>query len=428
MSKIGDKLDGIYKDLSTNVTQIYDRDNLHFALDLVFHGVLSFNLGREKIFKGYPEVLIVGDTRCGKSETSEKLVNHYRLGQIASGENSSFSGLVGGVQQVRNRWSITWGKIPLNHKRLLIIDEVSGLSYEDIGNLSQIRSSGVAEITKIVTEKTQARTRLAWLSNPRKNATVSDFGSGTDLIINLIGKPEDVARFDFAIVLANSDVDKNLINDPNMDAVEHVYTSQLCHDLILWAWSRTPDQVIISEKTYRACVYFAKLMFEKYSDECPLVKAEEQKKKLARCAVSLACRLFSTSTGEDVIVTPEHVEHVYNFLCAEYDRPKFGYDLWSQNKKKAALIADPVKVKEELDEMGGRAVASQILDMRQVTVKGIEEAVGCADRSQAVVHVSKLLRHGALKSYQTYYFKTPGFIDILKDYIHNDLENIREEF
>lgn len=427
MSDIGDKLDGIYKDLSANVTHIYERQSLHLAIDLVFHSVLAFKLNGV-LKKGYPEALIVGDTRCGKTDTAESLIRHYRLGQIASGENATRTGLVGAVQQVRNRWTVTWGKIPLNHKRLLIIDELSGLSYDDIGNLSQIRSAGRAEITKVVTEKTQARTRLIWLSNPRRSSTVSNFGSGTELITNLIGKPEDIARFDFAIILANSDVNADIINDPNTEDTEHIYTSDICRNLILWAWSRKPEQVHIPKDTYKACVYFAKKMYTVYSETCPLVNAGEQKVKLARCAVSLACRLFSTDDGECVLVTPEHVEYMYNFMCTEYNRPKFGYDLWSKKEKNNAISQHTHALQELMDTMGGEHVATQILETRQITTRSIEEIAGCTDRSQAVVYIAQLLKYGALKAYQSYYYKTPGFITILKTYLEETRPPTKEEY
>ena len=196
---IGEKLNDIYGDLSINITGIYNRTNLHLAIDLVYHSPLQFYFGKKLIEKGYPEVLIIGDTRCGKSETSKKLVGHYRLGARSSGENTTPAGLIGGLHQVRTGWRISWGRIPLNDGRLLFIDEVSGILEEEIAKMSDLRSSGIAEVTKIQTERTLARTRLVWLSNPRSTDSINNFGSGTKIIENLIGKPEDIARFDFVV-------------------------------------------------------------------------------------------------------------------------------------------------------------------------------------------------------------------------------------
>jgi hypothetical protein len=308
---IGEQVDAIYADLSTNVTRIYNRTNLHLAIDLVFHSPLSFYFGKKLIEKGYPEALIIGDTRCGKSETAKCLLRHYRLGARSSGENTSQAGLVGGLHQVRTGWRVSWGRIPLNDKRLLVIDEVSGVLCEEIAQMSDLRSSGIAEVTKIQTERTLARTRLVWLSNPRSADSVNNFGSGTKIIENLIGKPEDIARFDFCIILEKDEIRDDDVDERKQPDVPHRFTSELCHSLVLWAWSRTPEQIRLDDATIDACYEYGKLMGGKYSSDCPIVNSMEQKIKLARLSIALACRLFSCDeTGENVVVTPEHVKYI----------------------------------------------------------------------------------------------------------------------
>ena len=71
-------------------------------------------------------------------------MKHYQLGEFVTGENTSFAGLIGGMQQNQKRWFVSWGKIPLNDRRLVILDEASGLSKRDISNMSGVRSSGIA--------------------------------------------------------------------------------------------------------------------------------------------------------------------------------------------------------------------------------------------------------------------------------------------
>ena len=53
--QIEDKIKEIYADLSTNVTHIYNRTNLHFGIDLIFHSPLRFYFGKRLLEKGYPE-------------------------------------------------------------------------------------------------------------------------------------------------------------------------------------------------------------------------------------------------------------------------------------------------------------------------------------------------------------------------------------
>jgi hypothetical protein len=426
---IDDKVNDIYTDLSTNVTRIYNRQNLHLAIDLIFHSPLRFYFGKRLLEKGYPEVLIIGDTRCGKSETAKNLLRHYRLGARSSGENTTIAGLVGGVQPIRNRWRVSWGRIPLNNGRLLVIDEVCGLSTDDIGTMSDLRSSGIAEITKIQTERTNAKTRLVWLSNPRQDSSVDNVGSGPRLIKTLIGKPEDIARFDFVLILDKGEVTEDDADERQQPNVPHRYTSDLCNNLVLWAWSRSPDQVRVESATLDACFELGKAMGKKYSSDCPIVNSMEQKIKLARLSVSLACRLYSCdASGERVVVTPEHVEYIYRFLQEQYDSPHFGFDMFSRIKRASEQIENPDEVMAMLMKWGER-IAYQLLYGYQITVKFFEETAG-EQYDEAKMSIAKLMRNGCITKHHTFYIKTPAFLNILKSYIGKPKEDklVKEEF
>lgn len=423
---IGDKVNALYSDISTNVTGIYNRTNLHLAIDLVYHSPLSFYFGKRLIEKGYPEVLIIGDTRCGKSETAKQLISHYRMGARSSGENTTQAGLVGGLHQVRTGWRVSWGRIPLNDKRLLFIDEVSGILAEEIAQMSDLRSSGIAEVTKIQTERTLARTRLVWLSNPRSSDSINNFGSGTKIIENLIGKPEDIARFDFVIILEKDEISEDDADERKQPSVPHVHTSELCHDLVLWAWSRNPNHIRLSSATIDACHDFGKLMSRKYSSDCPIVNSMEQKIKLARLSVALACRLFSCDdTGQKVVVNPEHVEYIYHFLNSQYDLNHFGYNMFSHKKSSEEVIKDP-KIIVKLLKLWGEETCYQMLENYQTTVKDIEESTG-AQRDDAKAQIAQLLRNRCIKKKHAFYIKTPAFIKLLKTYLNNP-GKLKEEF
>ena len=413
------KLDEIYSDFEYNVTGIYGRRNLHLAIDLVYHSPLSFYLGRQLIEKGFPEVLILGDTRCGKTETAKQLVRHYRLGSIATGEGATRSGLVGGNQTLYGTWATTWGKIPLNDRRLLFIDEASGLSEADFAQMSGVRSSCIAEITQIKTSKTRARTRLIWMSNPRSGANINNFSSGVQAIKALIGKSEDIARFDFAVVLSKEDVSDDVINSFGREEVEHRYTSELCNNLILWAWSRKTHQIEFEKSALNACFVLSRAMYKKYSSNFPLVTSSEQKIKLAKMSVALAARLFSHGESpENILVRAEHVEYIVDFLCQEYDRPEFGYDIWSRKQIADAKLRSVHEVGKIVTAMGGDDMARILLDTTSFTVKTVEEFCD-ATQADAKTYVSQLLHLKAVKSYKGFYSKTPAFVRFLKDYVSN---------
>ena len=348
---------------------------------------------------------------CGKSESAEKLINHYKLGELCSAENISFAGLVGGMQQVGSRWHLTWGKIPINDRRLVIIDEVSGLDVETIGIMSGIRASGVAEIIKINTEKTHARTRLIWLSNPRSAISVNSHNSGVDIVKKLIGKPEDIARFDFALIMAQEEIDSDVINAYTRDTVEHKYHSKACHKLILWAWSRRDNQIHIGDEATKVILEATKRLCAKYSAEFPLVTVSEMKIKLARLSTALAVRLFSTDDGEVVLVTKDHVEYIASWLDKIYSKSCFSYDSWSiRSKNKDNINNSSVK----LTLMGEPQLRECFLDMGQIRIADMEEVMVGGTREKAKELLSLLLNYKALIKKHGYYVKTPAFIRLLR--------------
>jgi hypothetical protein len=320
------KLAKIAAELEQHVTHIYGRRELHAAIDLVFHSALSFKFAGQIIRRGWLDLLVVGDTRTGKSEVASRIVDHYEAGEIVECESASFAGIIGGLQQygASKEWAITWGAIPINDRRLVVLDEVSGLDPSEIAEMSSVRSSGTAQLTKIRQEETLARTRLIWMGNPR-GGKLSDFTYGVQAIQPLIGSPEDVARFDLAMSLRAGEVPANAINRRYEPGRLH-YPAESCHSLIRWGWSRTADQIVWGKGAEDAIFKAANEMGKMYIEEPPLVQVANVREKIARVAVALAIRTFSTDrSGERVVVRRVHVRDAVQFMNILYAMPGFGY-------------------------------------------------------------------------------------------------------
>lgn len=319
------KLGEIERELASHVTKIVGRPEMHAVMDLTFHSPLSFKFGGQVVHRGWIESLIVGDTRTGKSEAAERLVRHYGAGEIVGGEAATIAGLVGGLQQLGGRdWAVTWGVIPINDRRLVVIDELSGLHPEEIAKMSDVRASGVARLTKIQQEATFARTRLLWLGNPRE-ATMDDYTYGVDAIKPLIGNAEDIARFDIAMALSRHDVSPEEYNK-RLDPGELKYTSEACHTLLMWVWTRQADQIVWARNAEETVYDLAMKVGERYVEDPPLLQAANARIKIARFAVALAGRTFSTDDNfEKIIVTPAHVEDAVHFFDVIYEMPTLGY-------------------------------------------------------------------------------------------------------
>lgn len=358
-----DVFNRIYEDTSANVHHILGRRNLQVAFDLVYHSVLQFKFQGVNLRRGWAEGFILGDSGQGKTEMSLCLLNHYGVGDRVQGEGSSTAGLIGGLERLGDRWILVWGRIPQMDRRLLIIDEFSGVSADDVAKLSDIRSTGIAEITKIRTERASARTRLIMMSNTRDGQPLGSYNTGAEALKEVFGHAEDVRRLDFAMCVASNEVDVETLNVSSQKS-EHIYTTDLCRNLVLWAWSRTADQVIISQGVEDIILKYAAELSERYSAYIPLIEPADTRVKLARLSVACACRCYSADDKGNVIVKPEHVEFVHGFLRSCYDSPFMAYDLYSERSRSETDIAEAelVAAVREFQKLPGWDEAVEILN------------------------------------------------------------------
>jgi hypothetical protein len=385
----------------------------------VFHSVLDFNFNGENIHKGWLELLVIGDTRCGKGYVAERLTKFYQLGEVVSGENCSFAGLVGGLQEFNKRWIITWGKIALNDKRLVVIDEASAIPLETIGRMSRVRSEGIAEITKIQSEKTRARTRQIWLSNCRSGKAINTYNNGVEAILELMGNSEDVSRFDFAITVAGNEVSSSLINAPSgkEESDKNKYTSEDFRNLVLWAWSRKVDQIKFTKKATRFVLTTSVIMGRRYSPAIPLVQAENIRVKLAKLSVAVAARVFSTDpTGESILVKEEHVAYAYELLKQLYSKPSMAYDVFSQTRIEMNSLTNEAAVKKLINGIGPHRedFIKGFLESNQISVTDTSDYTN-KDKYLAKELIGKLVRLRCLTKEYAYYVKRPAFITLLRN-------------
>lgn len=321
-------LDRKYDDLAANVTGILGRHDLHLAFDLVFFSPIRFAFQGKMLRRGWVECLVIGDTRTGKSTVAEQMIAHYGMGTVQTGERCSHAGLVGGVDEFKVRF-INWGLLPLWDRKMVVLDEVQELEPELISKLSNIRSSGRAEIVKIRQNATNARVRMLWIANPRHNMRLAQFSAGAHAIRGIIGKPEDIARFDFAMSAGSADLSDEVyhLRTADLPRVPHRWTSEKARRYARWAWERTAEDFQFAEGTEDTVIDYAEKLTRRYTQEIPLVIAAEQKTKVARLAAAAATCLGSHAPGDlkTVVVKPEHASLVYWFLERCYNKPSFRY-------------------------------------------------------------------------------------------------------
>jgi hypothetical protein len=407
----------LYDRYSYNITKIYEREDLHLVVDMLFRSVISFNFDGELVHKGWLDAMVVGDTRCGKGYVAEKLVEYFGLGEVVSGENCSFAGLVGGLQQFNKHWVITWGKIPMNDCGLLIVDETSGMPEDMWGKLSRVRSEGIAEITKIHTEVANARTRILYICNA-PNKTVSHYSYGIQAVTDLIKAPEDIARFDYVLVVAHNEVRGESINTQR-SGKGLMYSSQLEQELILWCWSRKTDEVKFTDEAVQAIYKMSLDIARIYDFSIPLIQVENVRFKIAKIAIAFAARFYSNEeNGRYLVVRKVHVECAWIFFDSIYRKEQSGYYQFSKMKKSELEITTPEKLREmeayldswklQKKELLKCLLSNNYIDPNDISIHlAVDKRLGneC---------ISNLLKTGCLTKKGHSYVKTPEFNLYLK--------------
>lgn len=426
-----DKCKEIADDLAANVTRIFGRPMLHVGYDLVWHSATAFNFEGKQVTKGWLECLVIGDTRTGKSETAGSLIKHYRAGVMRPLEGASFAGLVGGAEQAgRSSWMVKWGIIPLNDRRLVVLDEMSGLfaaqgaqSKGIIEEMSSIRSEGKAQIQKMGSNETSARTRLIWISNPLDGSTSlsSSYNGCIAALHDLVRNPEDIARFDFVMAAAQDDVDTRVINSPRHRRVKHQYGTRFCSQLVLWVWSRRADQIVFADGVESLIYKMAEDLGSRYIEDPPLVQTANARLKIARLAVAFAGRTFSSDrTGELIVVKKSHVLAAIHFLDEIYGHPAMGYAAHSERVMRNEERAE-ASMKEARKYLGKPAQENAVRVLAMLGGSPFKHhdfvEMGSMDEDEARVLISHLSMWGMVKSYGRYHQKkaTPQLLRLVKE-------------
>lgn len=337
---------GLAKDLSVNHTKIYQRDDWHLIALLTWLSPLQFRFeGDSEMQRGWMNTLIVGDTQTGKSQVAKKMIEVLKAGAFASAENCTYVGMVGGAIKMSNgQFGLRWGRIPLGDRRLVVLEELTGLSTEDIANMSDVRSSGVAQLDKGgISGQTNARTRLLCLSNPRSRSPLSQFLFGVTAIQGVVGQPEDLARFDLVGTLVDKEVSNAVINgdtpelDTNFEGNDY---ATLCR----FAWSLKGEQVVITQQAADKCKELTLKLSKKYHPSVPIFKGGSGRFRLARIANAFAVLCFSYRK-DTLIVKPTHVEAAAKLLQMCYDKPSLAYDVWSRQlfDKERIVLEDELR-------------------------------------------------------------------------------------
>lgn len=297
------------------------------AIDLTYHTVLNFNFGQRFIgVRGYLDTLVVSESRYGKSSTAEALRKMYNLGTMVSlaGSSATKAGIIGGANKVGGSYQTRAGIIPQNHRNMIIFEELAKCNSDILRELTDIRSSNEVRIVRVNGALyLPALVRMLTLTNVKSQGTmtrpIASYPNGIEIVSELIGTAEDIARYDMMVILGeNKGKQMNFDWTPREPLDPSVYQAR-----IRWVWSRTAEQVVLTNEVLQYIVEQCNLLNDEFDTHIKIFGTEAWK-KVTRLAIAVAGYVVSADeTYEHLIVNKEHVDFAVDYLKGIYDNEVF---------------------------------------------------------------------------------------------------------
>lgn len=367
---------------------IEGRPDLFGALALTYCSITEIPW-QAGIIKGWLDTMVIGDTRTGKSQMAQRMVKALGMGGYINGENARRTGVIGGVQQFGDSWVITWGAIPMNDRGLLIIDEASGLSVDDVKDLSSTRSSGAVTLNKIVKGEARARTRLIWLSNPRSGKNLSDFyWKGYGAFQEFIPVAEDQARYDLVLTAAREDID--VLDGIDSEVQPKI---EMWQDLFNCAWGIPAEDVVFPKDFKKAVREKAHKLNEDYGGG-PLVVGVAVHEKLLRLCCATAVLCGDIYDGK-LLVNEKHLDWADEYLRITLEKESLAYSAYIKEFKRAQTKRNE-NVKFIRGLLGVHPALRVLLSSSSFKGFQFQEILGI-DRGDSAKIMSDLITRGLLR-------------------------------
>ena len=278
------------------------------------------------------------------SATTKKAVEKYGLGQIISlaGKSATINGLIGGSSKVGNsdRYSTRAGVLPMNHKGLVVLEELGKASADLMRELTDIRSSNRVRITRVDnTIDLPCMLRMIYLTNPKSKdgeiQSIQSYPDGVEIVTDLVHAPEDIARFDMIYIIG----EKGCVDfTKKYESSGSNYTTEDYRDRIKWVWSRQPKDIIITDEADNLLRQLCNMLNKKYDTHIKIF-GTELLQKVARIAVAIAGYTVSTDENyEKIIVQPSHISEAIEFFEGLYNNDTFKMETYV-NAERAYSVA-----------------------------------------------------------------------------------------
>jgi hypothetical protein len=166
--------------------------------------------------------------------------------------------------------------------------------------------------------------------------SIASYPNGISIVTELVGTAEDIARYDILAVIGDKG---SLVVDPFW-MPEDPFPTDVYQTRVRWVWSRTAEQIIITESVGQHIINEANALNQEFNCHIKIFGTEAWK-KLARLSIAIAGYLVSTDDSyENIIVTKEHVDYAVQIYRELYDNTVFRLREYVANERKYNVIDD----------------------------------------------------------------------------------------
>lgn len=405
-------------DDAARITGIWERRDLHLGVLLAYCSALWLvpDASRpEEEQRGWIDCLVIGDTAEGKTTVSSLLMKWIGLGErVVLKKRTSIAGMLGGSETIDGRRYLIWGVIPRANDRLVILEEAHGVSHDIKAALTDMRSSGVAEVILggNLKQKTPARTRAIYIANGP--GPLAAQAHGVEVVPWFWGATEDVRRTDYVIFVEMNEVAPEL-RQRDREEAPVLLTRTVSRHLVLRAWART--RITIPTPTASAAKALAVDLSRQFVNDIPLLHDGDLRWKLLRIATA-AGNLMA-----EEVPSVEHVEWASRWLYEMYSRPIVGFLDYARTKKALEHVRNEAEVWGcfSLSDATGVRVedtvhrATLFLSRAVLTARDFADFVPRGDRDLGDMMRAKLLINNAISMEPGGFFaKTPGCVHLLR--------------
>jgi len=349
----------ILKTLSHNVTNIYQRDEIHLVVMLTLLSPRRYSFDDEPI-RGWLNSVIIGDTGTGKTQVAERICNYAGVGSKISGMTSSRTGITYGIEADEKRgWRLKAGELLKMSKQALVIDESQDIEEQDLKTMAESCDSGRLTINRIRSKTYEAETRCLLICNPKmkyrtaNQRTMDSFRYGCQSVMDIFPKMM-LRRIDLYCFVASFDIkNKEDLYLHRKEKTESIISPQQLRDFIYYSWNLRPDQIYISDEItakLKASALELSNEFGKCSD-LPICYPEDFRKTFCRLVIAYA--VFDLSSYDDfqtTAATETHILHLKKFLRMMYTAQNCRLNDYSSTYADSHEVSDFKEAIREIQE------------------------------------------------------------------------------